>query len=103
MRGPDDVIYADELGRLAAAGDGLGIAFTYTRSAPPGWAGYARRIDRAMLRDVIEPLGEGALAYVCAPTLLVETFANDLVALGVASGRVRTERFGPTGGAARGG
>jgi ferredoxin-NADP reductase len=36
-------------------------------------------------------------AYVCGPTVLVESVATLLVELGHAPSRVRTERFGPTG------
>jgi ferredoxin-NADP reductase len=103
VRTPADVIYADELNRLGAAEDGVGVSLTFTRSQPPGWNGYARRIDEAMLRDVITPLGERVLAYVCGPTLLVEDVASGLVALGIPPSRVRTERFGPTGRATQGG
>jgi ferredoxin-NADP reductase len=35
---------------------------------------------------------------VCGPTAFVETVADALVALGHEPGRIRTERFGPTGG-----
>src|SRR5262249_30843959 len=89
VRGPDDVIYADELIQVGSAGDGLAVVLTYTRAQPPEWTGYARRIDRAMLGEVSGPLGEGALAYVCGPTLLVESVANDLVAMGATPSRVR--------------
>ena len=41
-RGWDDIIYRDELDRLE--GDGLRIVHTLTRSQPPGWSGYARRV-----------------------------------------------------------
>ena len=100
VRSPEEVIYAAELNRLRAVDDHLSIAFTFTRARPPGWQGYARRIDREMLDDVVRPLGAGLVAYVCGPTLLVENVANALIGLGVAPDRVRTERFGPTGGAA---
>ena len=73
------------------------MVHTLTRSQPPDWTGYARRIDEPMLRDVLDPLGRDARAYVCGPTALVETAANALVRLGLAPDRVRTERFGPTG------
>src|SRR5579859_3301064 len=43
----DDVIYRDELAQLGAAGSGLEVAYTLTRSQPPGWQGYARRLDNA--------------------------------------------------------
>jgi ferredoxin-NADP reductase len=95
-----DVIYAKELQRLQNAGDELEIVHTLTRQQPPGWSGYARRIDNQMLAEVIAPLGKEALAYVCGPTLMVEAVANGLVQIGLAPNRIRTERFGPTGGTA---
>jgi ferredoxin-NADP reductase len=96
-RGPEEIIYADELDRLAAAGDGFEVVHTLTRRQPPGWTGYSRRIDEPMLAEVLEPLGTGARAYACGPTALVETVANGLVRLGLPPDRIRTERFGPTG------
>jgi ferredoxin-NADP reductase len=96
-RSLDDVIYRDELARLADD-DGLEISYTLTREQPPGWTGHARRIDEAMLEEVFGPTAEDAVAYVCGPTSFVETAASGLVALGYEPRRVRTERFGPTGG-----
>jgi ferredoxin-NADP reductase len=94
----DDVIYRDELGRLAGDGTGLEVVHTLTRVRPDGWSGYARRIDREMLGEVAWPPALRPLAYVCGPTPLVETVARSLVELGHAASRIRTERFGPTGG-----
>jgi ferredoxin-NADP reductase len=93
----DDVIYRDELVSLAAAGDGLEVVHTLTRSTPPGWTGYARRIDDRMIGEVLEPLGSRARCFVCGPTALVEVAANALARLGLPADRIRTERFGPTG------
>jgi ferredoxin-NADP reductase len=92
-----EVIYRDELERFAA-GDGVDVRFTLTREQPEGWAGYARRIDGELLSDVAWPADERPLTYVCGPTAFVETAANTLVELGHDAGRIRTERFGPTGG-----
>jgi ferredoxin-NADP reductase len=94
----DDLIYAEELDRLAAAGDGLEVFVTLTRDAPPDWSGYRRRIDAEMLREVAWPPDELARTYVCGPTAFVETAADALVALGHDPALIRAERFGPTGG-----
>lgn len=96
-RSPDEVIYRDELDRLAAADDAFGVFYTFTRHAPPGWSGYQRRIDPAMVSEVAQPLGTGVRSYVCGPTLLVEGVSNALVTMGLPAERIRTERFGPTG------
>lgn len=92
----DDVIYRDELASLAAGDGGLRVIQTLTRSQPPGWTGYDRRIDRQMLAEAIAAAGAQPLVYICGPTLLVEAAANALVELGVPPAQVRTERFGPT-------
>jgi ferredoxin-NADP reductase len=93
----EDVIYRDELDRLVAAGDGLEVVHTLTRSQPPGWTGYARRIDDRMIAEVLDPLGAGARTFICGPTPLVEVAANALDRLGLPRDRIRTERFGPSG------
>ncbi|HEV8686223.1 MAG TPA: ferredoxin reductase [Gaiellaceae bacterium] len=92
----DDVIYRDELERLA--GDGLEIVHTLTRSQPPGWTGHARRVDQELLEQVAFPAQDEPLAFVCGPTSFVEAVAGGLVALGYRPERVKTERFGATGG-----
>lgn len=93
----EEVIYREELERLAADGS-LRVVHTLTRSQPPGWSGYRRRIDTAMLADVAGPPENGSLAYVCGPTPLVESVASHLVTLDFAPQQVKTERFGPSGG-----
>jgi len=92
----DDVIYREEIGALAANDAGMRVIQTLTRSQPPGWTGYDRRIDRQMLAEAIAAAGAQPLVYICGPTLLVEAAANALVELGVPPAQVRTERFGPT-------
>jgi ferredoxin-NADP reductase len=96
-RHSEEIIYRAELDELAARGDGLTVVHTLTRSQPQGWTGYARRIDQAMLAEVLEPIGMSARTYICGPTALVESAADSLVRLGLPPDRVRTERFGPSG------
>src|SRR5437899_7977916 len=46
----EDIIYREELTRLDEADQMLEVVHTLTRAQPPGWTGYARRIDADMLR-----------------------------------------------------
>ncbi len=78
--------------------DGVEVIHTLTRAQPPGWTGYARRVDDMLLAEVAWPVEHAALAFVCGPTSFVEAVASGLVALGYRPDRVKTERFGPTGG-----
>jgi ferredoxin-NADP reductase len=94
----DEVIYREELARLGRAHPAIEVVHTLTRSAPPGWEGPRRRIDRDMLAELAWPPADEPLAYVCGPTGLVEAAAGALVDLGHDPARVKTERFGPTGG-----
>jgi ferredoxin-NADP reductase len=90
-----DVIYRGELDRYS---DGAQVQYTLTRSQPPGWTGYTRRIDAALLAELAWPAGEHPLAFICGPTNFVEAAAAALVGLGYPAERVKTERFGATGG-----
>jgi ferredoxin-NADP reductase len=92
----DDILYREELSALAA-GDGLALHHTLTRGSPPGWSGFDRRIDRAMLAEVGPGPSSGARVFVCGPTAFVERAADLLVELGHDPASIRAERFGPTG------
>jgi len=93
-RSYEDVIYRAELDEPA---DGLEVFQTLTRSQPPGWTGYARRIDAEMLGEVAFPAGDGPRVFVCGSTRFVDTAADGLVAMGYPPQSIRTERFGATG------
>ncbi|MGE5637011.1 MAG: hypothetical protein ACM3UV_08750 [Nocardioidaceae bacterium] len=86
VRSADEVIYADEL-----PGDAL---LTFTREPPEGWTGHTGRIDSSM----IEAAAPGrATAFVCGSNGFVESAVDLLLAAGLEPGRIRTERFGPSG------
>jgi len=94
----EDVIYHDELDRLHKGNGGPQVFHTLTRSQPADWKGYARRIDDEMLKEVAGPFGRSVQAFICGPTLMVESAANALVKIGINSDQIRTERFVTTGG-----
>jgi ferredoxin-NADP reductase len=95
-RGWEDIIYRDELEQLG--GDGLTVVHTLTRSQPPGWTGYARRVDAEMLAEVGPGPAERPRVYVCGSTPFVEAVSEAFVQLGHDPQAIKTERFGPTGG-----
>lgn len=94
----EDIIYRDELDRLASAGDGLTLHHTLTRAHPDGWRGYSRRLDGPMMGEVAWPKSDSPAVFICGPTAFVESAAGLLVDLGYDPGWIKTERFGATGG-----
>jgi ferredoxin-NADP reductase len=97
-RGPDQVIYADELRRRVRDDRGLDVSYAYTRIVPPDWRRPPGRLDAALLAAAGWPADFQPAVFVCGPTGFVEAAADLLVDQGHPAERIKTERFGPTGG-----
>ena len=95
-RSRGDIIYRDELDRLAAKDDGLIVTHTLTRERPVGWSGQTRRIDREMLAERGFGPAEKPQVFICGSNGLVESVSQQLIDLGHDPQTIRTERFGPT-------
>jgi ferredoxin-NADP reductase len=95
-RSPDEVLYADELRRPSS--DGVDVTIAYTRHAPHGSPRAAARLTAGDLQAWGWPVDFAPQVFVCGPTGFVEAMADALVGLGHAPDRIKTERFGPTGG-----
>jgi ferredoxin-NADP reductase len=91
-----DVIYREEL--AARASPHRAVTLTLTRESSSDWAGYRGRLDAELLAELGWPPSVQPHCYVCGSTPFVEAVADALVGLGHEPARVRTERFGPTGG-----
>jgi ferredoxin-NADP reductase len=96
-RTPDTLLYGEELRRLAEGDPALRVDLVYTRSAPAGWSGLVGRLDAAGLAALSWPPAAKPACFVCGPTGFVEAVANLLVDQGQDPGRIKTERFGPSG------
>jgi ferredoxin-NADP reductase len=94
----DELIYRDELEKLSGRLGSFEVVYTLTRSQPPGWSGYSRRIDKDLLGASTWPIEDIPLIFICGPTGFVETAAATMLDLGHQPGRIKTERFGPSGG-----
>ncbi|GGM39953.1 oxidoreductase [Micromonospora sonchi] len=97
VRTPSDVFYAEELRHRVRDDAGLDVAYVYTRETPEGWRGEPHRVGLADVSAHGWPPNLEPVAYICGPTGFVEAVSDLLVGLGHPAGRVRTERFGPTG------
>jgi len=95
-RAREEQIYRTELELLADSG-ALELDVALTRAWPEGWQGHRGRVDAALLERIAWAPAQSPLVYVCGPSGFVETIASTLVELGHDAGRIRTERFGPTG------
>ena len=97
VRDPSSVIYRDELRSLTDGGL-RELTIAWTRTAPEGSDRPPGRVDAQLLAAAtLQPAGRPA-CFVCGPTGFVETVADLLVAGGHDPARIRTERFGPSGG-----
>jgi ferredoxin-NADP reductase len=96
VRTPQAALYAAELTDPPAD---VHVDWVWTRQAPTGWPGPPRRVDAAALAAATWSPDRAPQVFVCGPTGFVETVADLLVAAGHDPRRVRTERFGPSGGA----
>jgi ferredoxin-NADP reductase len=96
VRRPASVIYVDDLKELAASDD-VHVRLVYTREAPAGEPRVGR-IDADLVEQLAFRPEDAPTTYVCGPTPFVETVADLLVEAGHDPAKVRTERFGPTGG-----
>jgi ferredoxin-NADP reductase len=95
-RSLEDLLYVEELTRVGEQ-QGVTTQITLTRAQPPGWSGFARRVDAEMLTELGPSPDDRPLVFVCGPTTFVEHAADALVALGHAAERIHAERFGPSG------
>jgi ferredoxin-NADP reductase len=102
VREPGSVLFRPELDRLARDGvrtaNGSDVVLAYTRSAPPGWPRPPGRIEAKLIAHVTLGAHLTPTCYVCGPTPFVEAASDLLVGAGHDPSRIRTERFGPTGG-----
>ena len=108
VRSPGAALYPAELEQRTRAGDGLGVSYLYTRSAPASSPLPVGRINASLLAaagltfagpaSAGWPPGTAPAVFVCGPTGFVEAAANLLVDAGHDPRSIKTERFGPSGG-----
>ena len=98
VREPGVVYYRDELQAISDRVDSVTLTYAYTRTTPRDWPRPPGRIDASVIAETTWSSKLIPTCYVCGPTSFVESTATLLVACGNRPDKIRTERFGPTGG-----
>jgi ferredoxin-NADP reductase len=91
----EDALYRDELIGYERLDDGFAVVFALTRKKAMRQGDYSRRVDTAMMSEVLGRLPEDPRhVFVCGSNAFVNSAADGAVAAGVPAGRIRTERYG---------
>jgi ferredoxin-NADP reductase len=98
VREPGAVFYRDELQAISSWGGSVTLTYAYTRATPKDWPRPPGRIDASLIAETNWSSKLIPTCYVCGPTSFVENTAALLVTCGNRPDKIRTERFGPTGG-----
>jgi ferredoxin-NADP reductase len=95
---PEAVLYRDELLARSDHGGTLALTYAYTRVVPKDWPRPPGRIGADLIAHTTWPSNLSPTCYVCGPTSFVESASSLLITAGNDPNRIRTERFGATGG-----
>ena len=98
VREPEAVFYREELQALSDQTRSVTVSYAYTRIAPKHWPRPPARVDAALIATSTWPSTDGPTSYVCGPTSFVESTTELLIAAGHDRKKIKTERFGATGG-----
>jgi ferredoxin-NADP reductase len=95
VRSWEDMAFREDLLQLASRDDGFHFEIATTRSLPQRPGDYHRRVDAAMMAQVLQHLpATPATVYVCGSDPFVEAAAQALIASAVSADVIRTERYG---------
>jgi ferredoxin-NADP reductase len=91
----DEVLFRDELLALDQSHKGFVLALTLTREAPRRARDYGRRIDAALIAEVLAlSPAEPRHVFICGSNAFVNEAADGTVAAGILPGSIKTERYG---------
>ena len=91
----DDVLFRDELLELERLRSSFRLVLTLTREPPSHGGDYGRRVDAAMVAEVLSRLPTAPKhVYICGSNPFVSAASDGALDAGVAPTIVRTERYG---------
>jgi ferredoxin-NADP reductase len=91
----EDVIFRDELIAMHDRNDGFELAVALTRDQPRREADFGRRVDRAMIKELLTRLpARPRHVLICGGNPFVEAAADGALEAGISAPMIRTERYG---------
>jgi ferredoxin-NADP reductase len=91
----EDVIFRDELIAMHDKNDGFNLALALTRDEPRRPEDFGRRIDRAMVAELMTRLpAPPRHVFICGGNPFVEAASEGAIEAGIAAPMIRTERYG---------
>ncbi|HZD51267.1 MAG TPA: FAD-binding oxidoreductase [Silvibacterium sp.] len=91
----DDVLYRDELLEIGRRLSGFKLVLALTREPQRRTGDFGRRIDDAMVSDVLQRLpASPKLVFICGNNPFVNVAADGAVACRIPPENIRTERYG---------
>lgn len=90
-----DALFADELIAMEAADPAFKFALALTRAAPERASDFSRRVDSAMITEVIDRLGASPKhVFICGSNAFVNVAAEGVLAATLSATSIKTERYG---------
>ena len=98
VREPGTIFYRTELEALSRTPPFVIANYAFTRVVPKDWPHPSGRVDRDLIASATWPAGTRCDLLRCGPTGFVESVADLLGSAGNRRDKIKTERFGATGG-----
>ena len=98
-RTPQDFIFREELDYLVKRHRNLHVSATMARAEGTSWTGTVGFISKEFIAHAVPDIARRRV-HVCGPPPMMEAVKAQLLELGVARGKIKTEAFGPALGAA---
>src|SRR6266568_287182 len=94
IKTPRDIIFREELDYLQRRHPNLRVVITVSRPEGTDWKGPTGRISKELIVQTVPDVAS-RYVHICGPVPMMEVAKKMLIELGVPSGRMKTEAFGP--------
>lgn len=93
VKTPDDIIFRDEIERLAAQFDNVRAHISVSRASETGWQGPTGRLTADVIQSVVPDIATYPV-HICGPQAMMDASKEALLTLGVPETAIKTEAFG---------